>query len=157
MTKTVRCIDYKGNLHDIPVEEMSFRPSVYGILIDDGKILMVKDAWGGNWELPGGGAHVEEQLTDVLKREFAEETGIEIEPDEFLTFQEDFFCPIHRYSGGWHSLRFYYRVKRIGGAIRTTGNGNDVSEVRWLSQTDLSERDVSKPAIVPIMEKLGFV
>ena len=45
---------------------------------DEGKILMVKSPDRG-WEVPGGQVEAGETLTDALKREIKEETGIDIE------------------------------------------------------------------------------
>jgi 8-oxo-dGTP diphosphatase len=45
---------------------------------DEGKILMVKSPDRG-WEIPGGQVEAGEILTDALRREIKEETGIDIE------------------------------------------------------------------------------
>lgn len=45
---------------------------------DDGKILMIKNPVRG-WEIPGGQVEVGETLTEALKREIKEESGIDIE------------------------------------------------------------------------------
>lgn len=45
---------------------------------DEGKILMIKNPDRG-WEIPGGQVEVGETLTDALKREIKEESGIDIE------------------------------------------------------------------------------
>lgn len=45
---------------------------------DEGKILMLKSPDRG-WEIPGGQVEEGESLTDALKREVKEETGIDIE------------------------------------------------------------------------------
>ena len=45
---------------------------------DEGKILMIKSPDRG-WEIPGGQVEIEETLTEALKREIKEESGIDIE------------------------------------------------------------------------------
>jgi hypothetical protein len=37
---TIRCHDKDGNLRDIPIEKIQFRPSVRGVIIESGKILL---------------------------------------------------------------------------------------------------------------------
>lgn len=53
--------------------------SVGGLIENnEGKILMIKNPDRG-WEIPGGQVEVGETLTDALKREIKEESGIDIE------------------------------------------------------------------------------
>ena len=52
---------------------------VYGVLIKDGSILLVRKARGpykGKWDLPGGSIEFGEEPEQTLKREFLEETGL---------------------------------------------------------------------------------
>lgn len=54
---------------------------VYGLLIKDGKILLIKKCTGpydGKLDLPGGTMKFGERPFETLRREFLEETGIEI-------------------------------------------------------------------------------
>lgn len=62
------------------------RDSVRVIAFDpDGRLLLLHTAdparpgRGSCWELPGGGLHPGESITDAAKRELYEETGIEID------------------------------------------------------------------------------
>lgn len=58
----------------------AWRPSVYGLLERDGKVLMLKDGRTpqGRWELPGGGMEIGEDVDEALMREFKEETGYDV-------------------------------------------------------------------------------
>jgi ADP-ribose pyrophosphatase YjhB (NUDIX family) len=49
---------------------------VRGALIQDGKILMVREALDGGWTLPGGWADVGETPSIAVVREVLEETGL---------------------------------------------------------------------------------
>lgn len=40
--KTVTCTDRNGNKHTVQVDELTFRPSVYAIIIEDNRILLSK-------------------------------------------------------------------------------------------------------------------
>ena len=55
---------------------------VYGILVDEGKLLVIHKGGGpykNRWDLPGGNLEERESLVEALYREFREETGFQIE------------------------------------------------------------------------------
>lgn len=59
----------------------AIRIGVVGLLFNGKKILLgqrKKELGKGQWELPGGHLEFGESLEECLRREFAEETGIEI-------------------------------------------------------------------------------
>jgi len=63
--------------------EKQFIPLVSGALFKDSKLLVLKRTLDkkflpGVWEIPGGKVHWGEDLNAALKREFMEETGLEI-------------------------------------------------------------------------------
>src|SRR5439155_20812974 len=62
-------------------------PGVQGILERDGRVLLARranDPRRGHWDLPGGFVNETESPVDALLREFAEETGLEVEPVELM-------------------------------------------------------------------------
>lgn len=78
----------------------SFNVRVYGVLMDEERGILVSDELirGKNYtKFPGGGMEYGEGTRDCLKREFMEETKIEIEVKEHLYttdfFQESAFRP----------------------------------------------------------------
>ncbi len=103
----IECNSIKGGKISIPVEKLVFRPSVYGVIIHDNKILMLRTKSNGKLFFPGGGVNIGETLIDALKREIIEETGIEIEIEKFLHFKEQFFY----WDPGdeaYHMFNFFY-------------------------------------------------
>ncbi|MGS0973164.1 MAG: NUDIX domain-containing protein [Candidatus Izemoplasmataceae bacterium] len=58
------------------------REAVYGLLIVDGKIAIIKTPRGHF--LPGGGVEQNESFKECLCREMTEETGYEVEVREYL-------------------------------------------------------------------------
>ncbi|HWE81321.1 MAG TPA: NUDIX domain-containing protein [Gaiellaceae bacterium] len=62
-------------------------PAVQGLLVRDGRVLVGRrgiEPRLGYWDLPGGFLEEGEAPLDGLRREFLEETGLEIEPLEWL-------------------------------------------------------------------------
>ncbi len=58
-----------------------FRPNTFGakgLLIDNGKVLLVKTTYSRQFTIPGGGIKKGEKPEDTVKRELQEETGIEV-------------------------------------------------------------------------------
>lgn len=57
------------------------RPSVRGIIIQDGKIAMVHSQKYDYYKFPGGGAESAEAHMETLMREVREEAGLDVIPD----------------------------------------------------------------------------
>lgn len=62
------------------------RPSVRGIIIKDGKILMIHSMKYDYYKLPGGGIEKGESYEEALIREVKEESGYTIKPDSIREF-----------------------------------------------------------------------
>lgn len=62
--------------------EYQDRPTVFGVAIRDGKLACVRVARpaGDYYDLPGGAIDPGETEPEALAREFAEETGLRVEP-----------------------------------------------------------------------------
>ncbi len=89
------------------------RIRVCGLCWDGDKLLMVnhKRLNSSNfWAPPGGGLDFGETIEMGLKREFLEETGLEITPLKFAFGCEFLKNPLH-------SIELFFNVKQTGGAI----------------------------------------
>lgn len=118
MKRKIVCHDINEEKEEVDVDKLQFRPSVYGILIENGKVLLSKQ-WDG-YDIPGGGVELDETLDEALKREFVEETGLKIKVGEIVHCSSAFFNPKHsRKSKGqyWNCQLIYFLVKKIGGEI----------------------------------------
>jgi ADP-ribose pyrophosphatase YjhB (NUDIX family) len=64
------------------------RVAAYGLLVDDDTVLLVEGAADsdvpGRWFLPGGGVEHGEEPTETVRREFAEETGLDVTVGDLL-------------------------------------------------------------------------
>ena len=63
-----------------PNGTVKVRPSVRGIVIQDGKVLMVHSIKYDYYKFPGGGIEPGEGMEEALCREVREETGFAVDP-----------------------------------------------------------------------------
>jgi len=56
---------------------MSYPTSIKGVLLLDGRVLLVKNS-RNEWELPGGRSDVGEDHAQTLAREFSEELSVDV-------------------------------------------------------------------------------
>ncbi|MDD2680963.1 MAG: NUDIX hydrolase [Patescibacteria group bacterium] len=115
----VNCHDNRKNEFLVEVDKFRFRPSVYGLLIKDGKILLSPQHDG--YDFPGGGVNMDESLSEALQREFWEETGLKVEMGKIVEAHSSFYKPSNR-NGHikdeyWNCQLLYFIVKQIGGEL----------------------------------------
>lgn len=114
------------------------RVRVCGVLIKNGQYLMANhhgiNILGDFWCAPGGGIEFGESSEKALKREFLEETGLQIEVGDFIEFFEVIKPPIH-------AIEFFYQVKIVGGHLQLgydPETGNDIlKEVKWMCLAEI--------------------
>ncbi len=132
---------------------------VYGLLIDDRKRVLVSDEFiRGMYftKFPGGGLELGEGTRDCLKREFMEETGLEVTVGDHL-YTTDYFQP-SAFRPTDQIISIYYLVhsdtsntlltKEVAFdfAPEQVANPNGQSEVfRWIEWNDISEETMSLP------------
>lgn len=107
--------DIDGKEYKVNVADLSFRPSVYGVIIENNKVLLLKQ-FGDGYDFPGGGIELHETVLEALVREYWEETGLKIEPKELLECQTAF----HRFrvlKQSKNAILLYYICKKIGGQL----------------------------------------
>ena len=120
MTNTVTCLDVEGNKYEIPIDELRWRPSAYGIVIKDDRVLMSKQ-FGDMYDLPGGGVDLGEDLSSAVIREVKEETGIDVVEPKNIGVENSFFHSAHGNKKSYHSILLYYVCKFQGGELSTDG------------------------------------
>jgi 8-oxo-dGTP pyrophosphatase MutT (NUDIX family) len=113
-TKTVICHDQNGKLYKVNSNKLTFRPSIYGVLIEKNKILLSKQFDG--YDFPGGGAELHETVEDTVIREFWEETGLKVKPIKLTRAGTSFYYSIVR-KQYWNCPFFYFLVKKVGGKL----------------------------------------
>lgn len=123
-TQTVVCPDMDGNHHLATVDELKWRPSVYGIVIKDDAVLLSPQYNG--YDLPGGAVELGETIEEALLREIKEETGVDAANPKLLTVQDCFFKLPFKGEGSFvQSILMYYQCDYVGGELSTDGFTED--------------------------------
>lgn len=125
----------------------TLRLRISGICLQGDSILLVKHHSIGEkgilWAPPGGGLHYGETIEETLKREFQEETGLQVEMLQPLLINEYMELPLH-------AIELFFLVKHVGGELK---KGSDpelqpenqiIQEVAFVSFSEILSQD---PAI----------
>ncbi|MET7664930.1 NUDIX hydrolase [Streptomyces sp. NPDC057681] len=103
--------------------------SVAGVVVrEDGRLLTIRRADNGTWELPGGVLELDETPETGVRREVWEETGIDVEVDELTGVYKNTTRGI---------VALVFRCKPSGGTERTS---EESTAVAWLTPEEVSER-----------------
>jgi 8-oxo-dGTP diphosphatase len=126
---------------------------VGAIIVSNGRVLLVcrgREPLKGHWTLPGGVLELGESLVDGVKREIAEETGLEVEPIELVELLDR----IHREG---EKVRYHYVIadylcRMTGGQLRAA---SDADAVRWVERAEWNSHSALKldPITVRVIEK----
>lgn len=136
---------------------MKSRVIVVGLIEKNGAILLGKKPenigpYPNTWHFPGGGVNLdEESLTEALKREMKEETGIEIQNIEQLEFDEDNEPDKHGEMTNYLFLDF--RAKWLSGEITP---GDDMKQLKWVKKEELKNLNLNKPTQT-LLKKLNII
>ena len=142
----VTTLDIYGNTHSIPVEQLVWRPSVYGIVVENGRILL-SPQFKGKYDLPGGGIELGESLEEALFREIKEETGIEVKNPHLIDVRSNFFTFAHSNGESYHSIMLYYICEFAGGELSKDGFDEDEKKyadlAQWIPLEEASKVEVA--------------
>jgi 8-oxo-dGTP diphosphatase len=102
--------------------------SVAGAVVrDDGRLLTIKRADNGTWELPGGVLELDETPEQGVRREVWEETGIHVEIDRLSGVYKNTARGI---------VSLVFRCKPNGGTERTSAESTAVA---WLTPDEITQ------------------
>lgn len=128
---------------------------VGAVIVRDGKALIVKRAHEprkGEWSLPGGLVDLGESLTDAVRREIKEETGLEVELGPII----ETFDRIHRDAEG--RIRYHFVIvdyvcwPKDGDAVA----GSDAESVQWVTADEIDRYGINAHATAVLVRGLTF-
>lgn len=115
----------------------TFRIALYGVLLQNGKVLMTETSVpsGSIINFPGGGLELGESPIDAVQREFTEETGLNITVERLLfcsqKFQQNPEYPREQL------MHIYFLVAQSSQNAPINGNNDDIVAVHWYAQDQL--------------------
>ncbi|HEX9649253.1 MAG TPA: NUDIX hydrolase [Cyclobacteriaceae bacterium] len=114
------------------------RVRVCGLCLIENQLVLVRHCGLGEtgtyWSPPGGGTNFQEPITEALKREFKEETNLEIEVRKYLF--------IHEFIGArLHAIEIFFDVFRTGGNLILGEDPEHRKDNQWLQEVKLFSQD----------------
>lgn len=125
-------------------EEGKLNYRVGAIILNEGKILMVKSRTSKYYYSIGGRVHLNESSKDAVIREVYEETGVLFEIDYMGYVHENFFI-LNNTNETYHELSFYYYMKPIDdySLINESLNEGGIEEkLVWIPLEDINNYKV---------------
>lgn len=123
---------------NIRADGKNFRYRAAAIIIENGKVLLIKSKFGDYYYSVGGGVHIGETAEEAVRREVYEETGVKYEVDRLAFVHENFFtedsdpgCPYH------HEVAFYYLMKPCGKKYHAASETDAGEKLCWLPIEEL--------------------
>lgn len=159
------CLRMLQTISGHPVEELkeSFplikeyptaKVDIRGILLSpEGKVLLVRESMDGKWSLPGGWADVGYSPTEVIAKEFKEETGLDVIPQKLLAVFDKRKHP--------HPPQPFYVYKMVFYCEATSfelRKGFDVLDVQYFDihqLPELSEERILKSQVELVYKKIA--
>ena len=103
-----------------------------GVVIESGKILMVKSKTSGKWSIPSGEIEIGESPQEACVREVWEETGFHIDVKEQLHTKN---VQIGQYEVTSH----YFLCKVVSGNLCYQDPDYEIEEIAWQTEAELKE------------------
>ena len=105
--------------------------SVTGVVIHKGKVLLARHTYGGGAGkliIPGGYVENDETPQEALVREYLEETGVRVEPENIIGIRFNM-----------HDWYVAFKAKYISGTPKSDNDEN--SEVVWIEVEEALNRE----------------
>jgi mutator protein MutT len=118
---------------------------VGGVVITDGRVLLIRRAGPplqGEWSIPGGLLELGESLNQGVRRELAEETGLEVRVLDLIEVFERVF-PDDDGRTKYHFVILDYLCEAVSGEARAA---SDVTDVAWAQEDELASYSLTPTA-----------
>jgi nucleoside triphosphatase len=157
--KTITAKDNFGSYINLPGDKFVFRPSIYGVIINQGRVVLMKNKRNQKYWFPGGGLELGETIEEALKREIREETGLEVEVKELLLFKENFFYyqPLDE---AYHAFLFFFACETAMTNLISDNKVDDyeAEKPRWVSIDEIKKQEIGdlQEDIFQMLQKIKY-
>ncbi len=124
---------------------------VGGVVIEGGRALLIRRGHPpleGEWSIPGGTLEVGESLVEGVRRELAEETGLDVRVLDLIEVFERIF-PDEGGRAQYHFVILDYLCEIVAGTPRP---GGDAAETAWVPEEELGKYSLT-PAATRVLRK----
>ena len=114
------------------IDDCLYRLAVKAFVINEGKVLLVREKDDDWWSFPGGGVDYGEDLQQALHRELSEELGVSTK--EIQTDYQIVQITVGAIVNAIPRANLFYMVSVAAEKIRVT---DDVLDFKWFAPADL--------------------
>jgi ADP-ribose pyrophosphatase YjhB (NUDIX family) len=143
MSKEILCKTNIDTHEMVQVEKLTFRPSAYGIIINNEKIVTLENKSNDKIWFPGGGVEIGETLEEGLKREIKEETSLcNVEVHKMILFKENFFY-YKPFDEAYHAFLFFYLCTTEDTKLAIEADDEESINPQWTDISSIKTEDLS--------------
>ncbi len=151
MNQTLTALDIFGKPHTALSSNFKLRISAYGVLVENGNILLQQNPVNKKYNLPGGAIEIGESERDAVSREFLEETGYSVKATEVIDTDFQLFTLNNIF---FHNIILFYKVVRTSDSILPINcPENDSSDAKFFNINTL-DYDTIQPIYYKILKSL---
>jgi 8-oxo-dGTP pyrophosphatase MutT (NUDIX family) len=145
-----KAMDVNPLLHNI--DNCLYRISAKAIIIEYGKVLLIKEDDDGWWSFPGGGIDLGEDAIKALYRELGEELGLE--PNSIKTNGKIVHFVVGHIKDGIPRANIFYHTQVKSEKVKTTEH---VTQFKWHEPDELLDLYISPSSgdIIQLIEVIN--
>ncbi|HMI09610.1 MAG TPA: NUDIX domain-containing protein [Candidatus Saccharimonadales bacterium] len=117
------------------IDDCLYRVATRALVIQDDKILLIKEASDNWWSLPGGGVDHGETIEAAVSREIEEELGVPA--DEVLSDFRIVYSNIGNVVNSVPRMNLFFKISVPETSLKKT---DDVSEWQWFTKDEFMKQ-----------------
>ena len=124
-------------------------------MVHRGRALLIRRAsepLKGQWSIPGGMLELGENLSEGVRRELKEETGLDVEPVEMVAVFDRITREGKRVK--YHYVIVDYVCRLKGGRLKPA---SDVTDARWVRREEMPRYNLTEMATKVILKSFSMI